>query len=137
METGKIEIQVKEETQQLSVRIQLSEDGTVWFTKHQIADLFGVYIQTVTAGLKTVFQKELLLQEKVTKVHRFTNEAGKECQTELYNLEVILTLWFLYERWNLPILQGMGTRTDKIPHCLPSKSAHPDSIWANLNIIGN
>lgn len=94
METGKIEIQFKENTNKLSVHIQLSENGTVWLTKHQIADLFGVYIQTVTAGLKTIFQKELLLQEKVTKIHSFTNEQGKECQTELYNLEVIITLGF-------------------------------------------
>lgn len=94
METGKIEIQFKENTNKLSVHIQLSKDGTVWLTKHQIADLFDVYIQTVTAGLKTVFQKELLLQERVTKIHRFTNEQGRECSTELYNLEVIITLGF-------------------------------------------
>ena len=94
METGKIEIQFKENTNKLSVHIQLSEDGTVWLTKHQIADLFDVYIQTVTAGLKTIFQKELLLQERVTKINRFINGQGKECQTELYNLEVILTLGF-------------------------------------------
>lgn len=94
METGNITIQVKEETKKLSVHIQLSEDGTVWLTKHQIADLFDVYIQTVTAGLKTIFQKELLLQEQVTRTNRLTNEQGKECQTELYNLEVIITLGF-------------------------------------------
>lgn len=94
METGKIEIQFKENTNKLSVHIQLSEDGTVWLTKHQIADLFDVYIQTVTAGLKTIFQKELLLQERITKIHRFTNEQGRECQTELYNLEAIITLGF-------------------------------------------
>lgn len=94
METGKIEIQFKENTNKLSVHIQLSEDGTVWLTKHQVADLFDVYIQTVTAGLKTIFQKELLLQEQVTRTNRFTNEQGKECQTELYNLEVIITLGF-------------------------------------------
>ena len=94
METGKIDMQFKEKTDKLSVNIQLSEDGTVWLTKHQIADLFGVYIQTVTAGLKTIFQKELLLQEQVIKIHRFTNDQNKECQTELYNLEVILTLGF-------------------------------------------
>lgn len=94
METGKIEIQFKENTNKLSVHIQLSEDGTVWLTKHQIADLFDVYIQTVRAGLKTIFQKELLLQEQVTKIHRFTNEQGRECSTELYNLETIITLGF-------------------------------------------
>ena len=94
METGKIEIQFKENTNKLSVHIQLSEDGTVWLTKHQIVDLFGVYIQTVSAGLKNIFQKELLLQERVTRIHHFTNEQGKECQTELYNLEVIITLGF-------------------------------------------
>lgn len=94
MKTGIIEIQFKENTNKLSVHIELSEDGTVWLTKYQIADLFNVYIQTVRAGLKTIFQKELLLQERVTKIHRFTNEQGRECQTELYNLEVIITLGF-------------------------------------------
>lgn len=94
METGKIDIQFKETTNKLSVHIVLSEDGTVWLTKHQIADLFEVYIQTVTAGLKNIFQKKLLLQGRVTKIHRFTNEKGRECQTQLYNLEVVITLGF-------------------------------------------
>lgn len=93
MERGKITIQQKGNTGKLSVHMELAE-GTIWLTKHEIADLFGVYIQTVTAGLKTIFQKELLLQEQVTQTDRFTNEKGKECQTELYNLEVFIALGF-------------------------------------------
>ena len=57
MERGKIDIHFSESSQELSVHIQLSEDGTIWLTQHEIADLFDVYIQTARAGLKILFHR--------------------------------------------------------------------------------
>lgn len=93
MNTGKINIRVKEKTQELSVHIELSEDNTVWLTKHQIAELFGVYIQTVMAGLKTVRRNGLFKDDSV-KYHCYLNTQGIHCTVELYNLDLIITLSF-------------------------------------------
>lgn len=43
MERGTITIQHRNSDEQLSVYIQLV-NGTVWMSKHEIADLFDVYI---------------------------------------------------------------------------------------------
>lgn len=94
MERGKMDIHFSECTQELSVHIRLSEDGTVWLTKYEIADLFDVYIQTVTSGLKTIFQRGELFEMQVTKIHCFTNAQGRQCSVELYNLDMIISLSF-------------------------------------------
>ena len=83
MERGKMDIHFSESLQELSVHIQLSEDGTVWLTKEEIADLFDVYIQTVRAGLKALFQRGVLFETKVMRMHRFINAKGRVCSLEL------------------------------------------------------
>lgn len=94
MERGKIDIHFSESTRELSVHIQLSEDGTVWLTKYEIADLFDVYIQTVTAGLKTIFQRGELFEMQVMRTYCSVNSQGKHCSIEFYNLDAIISLSF-------------------------------------------
>lgn len=94
MERGKIDIHFSESSQELSVHIRLSEEGTVWLTQHEIADLFDVYIQTVRAGLKVLFQRGVLFETEVMRMHRFMNAKGRECSLELYNLDVVIALGF-------------------------------------------
>ena len=107
MERGKIDIHFSESSQELSVHIRLSEDGTVWLTQHEIADLFDVYIQTVRAGLKVLFQRGVLFETEVMRTHRFINVKGRECSLELYNLDAVIALGFymkggicrLFRKW--------------------------------------
>lgn len=94
MERGKIDIHFSESLQELSVHIRLSEDGTVWLTKEEIADLFDVYIQTVRAGLKVLFQRGILFEMEVMRMHRFINAEGRACSLELYNLDAFIALGF-------------------------------------------
>lgn len=94
MERGKIDIHFSESSQELSVHIRLSEDGTVWLTQHEIADLFDVYIQTVRGGLKVLFQRGVLFETEVMRMHRFINAKGRECSLELYNLDAVIALGF-------------------------------------------
>ncbi len=94
MERGKIDIHFSESSQELSVYIRLSEDGTVWLTQQKIADLFDVYIQTVRAGLKVLFQRGTLFKMEVMRMHRFINVEGRECSLELYNLDAVIALGF-------------------------------------------
>lgn len=92
MERGIITIQRQNSGEQLSVSIRLVNDA-VWLTKHEIADLFEVYIQTVTANLKSLFKSQELLEKDVTFIHRYEKN-GAECSTTFYNLEAIIALSF-------------------------------------------
>lgn len=118
MEKGSIIIQRQDSEEQLSVTIQLAE-GTVWMTKHEIADLFDVYIQTVTSNLKGLFLSQELTESEVTLVHKYKNKNGLEYSTTFYNLEAIIALSFrmkggicrtfrkcMIERIKRPIIQG-------------------------------
>lgn len=107
MKKGKIDIHFSESSQELSVHIRLSEDGRVWLTQHEITNLFDVYIQTVRAGLKVLFQRGVLFETEVMRTHRFMNAEGGACSLELYNLDAVIALGFymkggicrLFRRW--------------------------------------
>jgi hypothetical protein len=65
-------------------------NGTVWLTKHQIADLFGVFISKVGNNIKAILKAGLLDEDMVCQQYRYQN--GNV--TELYNLEMITALAF-------------------------------------------
>lgn len=39
-----------------TVSVELESDGKVWMSRWQLADLFGVYIQTITANIKAIIK---------------------------------------------------------------------------------
>lgn len=115
MKRGSITIQRQNSEEQLSVTIQLADD-TVWMTKHEIADLFDVYIQTVTSNLKSLFLSQELTESEVTLIHKYKNKNGLEYSTTFYNLEVIIALSFRMKRGYLPDLPQMDDRAYKKAH---------------------
>ena len=70
------------------VEIQTA-DGKLWLTKHEIADLFNVTISSISNCLYSIFKSGLLQERDVTQTHLF-DQNGKQCQTTLYNLEIII-----------------------------------------------
>lgn len=92
MERGKFEIEVND-AGNISVDIELI-DGTVWLTKHEIANQFHVFVPTVTANLQTIFKSGELFEADVVKLHRFTRRKGENASIDLYNLDVIIALSF-------------------------------------------
>ena len=84
----------------IQVTIELSEDGTVWMTKNEIASLFDVYRSSVAANLKSIFKSGGLFEKEVKKDIPQTLDNGQKCIVEYFNLEVILALCY---RMNSPI----------------------------------
>jgi len=74
-------------------------NGDIWLTKHQIADLFEVFVSAVSAKLKSLFKNGLLDENEVIRncevVRRnsFSYSIGKT-YVDLYNMEAILMLSF-------------------------------------------
>lgn len=87
MERGYIKI--KENTShQLVVEAKLV-NCTLWMTKHEIADLFNVFVSAVGNNLRAIFKSGLLREENVTRIHKYENN-GRQCEMTLYNLEALI-----------------------------------------------
>jgi hypothetical protein len=87
MERGYIKIEANSENQ-LIVEAKLV-NCTLWITKHEIADLFNVFVSSVGNNLRAIFQSGLLQEDNVTRIHKFENN-GRKCEMTLYNLEALI-----------------------------------------------
>ncbi len=76
----------------VQIYLELSEDGTVWMTKNEIASLFNVYCSSVEARLKLLFKSNGLLQKTMKQEEHCTQINDKKCIVEYFNLEVIIAL---------------------------------------------
>ena len=65
-------------------------ESRVWLTRHQIADLFGVFVPAVRSNIRSLLQSGILREERVCRRER--NRDGSI--VELYSLEMIAALAF-------------------------------------------
>ena len=87
MERGYINIKENSENQ-LIVEAKLV-NCTLWVTKHQIADLFNVFVNTIGNNLRSIFKFGLLREQDPTRRNKFESN-GHPCETVLYNLEALI-----------------------------------------------
>lgn len=98
------------------------EDGNVWMTKHELARLFGVYIQTIDANMRAIFKSRILHDSNVTVTERQESSKGIRFVT-FYNLEAIIFLSFrintyctkLFREWVLNSLCEYKRLKEKRP----------------------
>ena len=76
-------------------------NGTVWLTKHQIADLFECFTAKVIANIRAILKADILDERKVCHLHRYENNSS----VELYNLEVIMVLAFRIKTHNAKVFR--------------------------------
>lgn len=60
-------------------------DGTVWLTKNEIARLFDVFVPTISANLRVIFNNKELFETEVTRYHN---------EVMYYNIDVVISLAF-------------------------------------------
>lgn len=89
MERGYLKIEERGD-KQFVVTAQLV-DSTVWLTKHEIADLFNVFVSTIGNNIRYLFKSGLLSKEAVTRIQKIEPN-GCYSETTYYNLEVIVLL---------------------------------------------
>jgi hypothetical protein len=76
-------------------RVQLRADqGTVWLTQLEIAELFNATKQNISLHLKNLFQDAELREDSVVKESLTTASDGKSYLTNLYNLDAILAVGY-------------------------------------------
>ncbi len=75
--------------------------GTVWMTKHQIADLFGCFVAKVVSNIAVVLKSGVLDESRACRFHRYKDGGG----VELYSLEIISALAFRTDTCNAAVFR--------------------------------
>jgi len=70
------------------------ENGTIWLTQAQIAELFGTRRQAITKHLKNIFDSGELSENSVSSKMELTAKDGKNYLTNFYNLDAILSVGY-------------------------------------------
>lgn len=72
-------------------RVQFrAEDGSLWLTQLEIADLFGGTVANVNIHIRNILKEGELLADSVIKEDLITAADGKRYRTKLYRLDMIL-----------------------------------------------
>ena len=87
MEKGYIRIKENNENQ-LIIEAKLV-NCTLWMTKHEMADLFNVFVNTIGNNLRSIFKSGILQEKNVTRIYKYENN-GRQCEMTEYNLEALI-----------------------------------------------
>ena len=99
-----------DETIRLEVRV---EDGTVWLSQAQMAELFKATKQNVSLHINNIFKEDELDSISVVKESLTTAKDGKRYKTKFYNLDVIISVGYrikskrgtLFRQWANRVLK--------------------------------
>ncbi|MFH1838163.1 MAG: virulence protein RhuM/Fic/DOC family protein [Candidatus Kuenenbacteria bacterium] len=78
---------------EVNIKVRLEKE-TVWLTQKQMALLFNKGIPTINEHIKNVFKEGELEENAVIRKFRITASDGKIYETQLYNLDVIISVGY-------------------------------------------
>ena len=73
--------------------VNLKKD-TIWLSQKQMAELFEKNIRTVNEHIKNIFKEGELEENSVIRKFRITAADGKKYSTNMYNLDVIISMGY-------------------------------------------
>lgn len=71
-----------------------ADDGTVWLTQNQLAELFNTSKQNISLHINNILKEGELSRDSVVKYYLTTANDGKNYNTIHYNLDMILAVGF-------------------------------------------
>lgn len=77
----------------VQVNVSLDEE-TVWLTQKQMSKLFDKGLPTINEHIKNIFKERELEEKSVIRNFRITAADGKTYETNLYNLDVIISVGY-------------------------------------------
>jgi len=94
------------------------EDQNLWLSQKMIATLFWVSVPTVNEHLKNLFKTWELREESVIRKILITASDWKKYNTNFYNLEWIIAVWFKvnssraieFRTWARRVLKGFSVK---------------------------
>lgn len=82
-------------TEDGSVKVEVVfQDENAWLTQRRMAELFDVEVNTVNYHLKEIFKSLELQEDSVIRKIRITAADGKAYETQLYNLDAIISVGY-------------------------------------------
>jgi len=69
-------------------------EESLWLTQKQMAELFGVEVNTINYHLKDIFKNNELIEESVIRNFRITAADGKKYNTNVYHLDAIISVGY-------------------------------------------
>ena len=78
-------------TSKIEVRL---ENETVWLTQSQMIELFQTTKQNISLHIRNIFSEGELQENSVVKDYLTTATDGKNCRTNHYNLDVIISVGY-------------------------------------------
>lgn len=70
------------------------EKDTVWLSQKQLSELFGKDIRTINEHLKNIFKDKELNENSAIRKFRITAKDNKSYETNLYNLDAIISVGY-------------------------------------------
>jgi prophage maintenance system killer protein len=97
---------------EIGVKID-SEKDTVWLTQKHMSELFSVTTDNIGLHIKNIFKEQELVASSVTEKSSVTASDGKKYKTNLYNLDVIISVGYrvkskrgvIFRKWANQILK--------------------------------
>ncbi len=84
---------------------------TVWATQAQIAEVFEVNVRTISEHLVNIFKSKELDKEAVIRKFRITASDGKGYDTQLYNLDAIISVGYRVNSKTATLFRQWATKT--------------------------
>ena len=82
-------------TDEFGIHVEVQVDnGTVWLSQKQMAELFDKDVRTVNEHIQNVFAEKELKKKSVIRNFRIAASDGKMYQTKHYNLDVIISVGY-------------------------------------------
>ena len=107
------------------VKLDVRFDGdTVWLTQKMMAELFGVDVRTVNEHIQNIFKSNELDQNAVIRKFRITASDGKNYNSQLYNLDAIISVGYRVNSTRATQFRIWATKTLKEyeEHCQGKKT---------------
>ena len=70
------------------------KDETLWLTQKGMAKVFDVQVPAISKHLKNIFEEDELNKNSVVSKMEITADDGKNYNTEVYNLDVIIAVGY-------------------------------------------
>ena len=86
-------------------------DETFWLNQKQMAELFGVEVNTINYHLKEIFKSFELQEDSVIRKIRITADDGKNYLTNFYNLDAIIAVGYRVNSYQATQFRIWSTKT--------------------------
>lgn len=86
-------------------------EENLWLTQKQMAELFGVEVQTINYHLKEIFKINELNEDSVIRIFRITAADGKSYNTNVYHLDAIVSVGYRVNSYQATQFRIWATQT--------------------------